>query len=97
MTGYVPEPPDKSILDYLSKSQHNAVRIPLGIFKIFFGMFTFIIVPLSITVYLILMLFARKFMFSAIPDLCMHIIDYSIKLIRTGFYDIFYRIDVYKD
>jgi hypothetical protein len=97
MTGYVPEPPDKSILDYLSRSQYNAIRIPLGIFKILFGLITFIIVPLSILVYLTLMVFARKFMFSAIPDLCMHIIDYSIKLIKTGFFDIFYRIDIYKD
>lgn len=94
MTGYIPDPPDKSILDYLNKSQYNIVRIPLGIIKIILGIITFAIVPLSISVYLILMVFARKFMFSAIPDLCMHVIDYSVELIKTGFFDIFYRIDI---
>jgi hypothetical protein len=93
MTGFIPEPPQKSVLDYLSKSQYNAIRIPLGIFKIILGIFTFVIVPLSIFIYLILMVFARRFMFSDIPELCLHVIEYSVRLIKTGYFDIFYRLD----
>ena len=92
MSGYIPDP-DKSLLDYLNKAQHNRLRKPIGVIKIIIGLITFVLIPLSIAVYFILMVFARRFMFSAIPDLCEEVFSYSFNMLKSGFFDLFYRLD----
>ena len=91
MSGYIPDP-KKGILDYLRDAKYNSLRRPIGVFKIIYGILAFITIPLSLIVYLMLIFFARRFMFSEVPELMMHVIDYGRNLIVTGYRDIFYRL-----
>lgn len=92
MTGYIPEP-DKNLLDYLNQAQRKRFRKSVAVLKLFIGIITLVIIPLSITVYLILMVAARKFFLSDIPDMCEDVIRYSTKMIKSGWFDLFHRVD----
>ncbi len=89
MTGYIPDP-NKGALDYLKNSRYNAMRIPVGVLKILFGILTFLSVPVCLAIYLVLILFARRFMFSEIPTLVGDIVRFAESMIVTGFSDVFY-------
>lgn len=91
MSGYIPDP-GKGFLDYLRDAKYNALRKPIGVFKIVYGLVVFITIPLSLVVYLILVFFARRFMFSEIPELMGHVFSYGKTMIVTGYKDIFYRL-----
>ena len=96
MVGYIPDP-KKSTLDYLGKPKSAFLRILLGLFKISVGLLTLCIIPLSLCVYFILMVAARKFFISDIPRMCEDVVLYSFRLIKTGWQDVVHKFYVMDD
>lgn len=94
VSGYIPDP-EKGILDYLTTPQHNAFRVPVGIIKFIVGTLTILLVPFCLAIYLILIIFARRFMFAQIPELMGELWRFVEKCYVTGYSDIFYRLNRY--